>query len=92
MKTKLDLNKNSITYNEIMSQKILIPELFKKQKIILDKLKSIPKPKEIVIIGCGSSYNASMLGKYNFETISRIPTSIYRPSEFTFFNKKSNKI
>ena len=92
VKTKLDLNKNSITYNEIMSQKILIPELFKKQKIILDKLKSIPKPKEIVIIGCGSSYNASMLGKYNFETISRIPTSIYRPSEFTFFNKKSNKI
>tara|TARA_Y100001970_G_scaffold292589_1_gene434523 strand:- start:18545 stop:20326 length:1782 start_codon:yes stop_codon:yes gene_type:complete len=86
-------NKNkSVTYQEIISQKELIPKLFKNKKDILSKIKKIKRPDEIVIIGCGSSYNAAMLGKYNFELITGIPTSIYRPSEFTFFNKRSTKV
>ena len=82
----------SITYQEIISQKSLIPKLFKNKKNILNKINKIKRPGEVVIIGCGSSYNAAMLGKYNFELISGIKTSIYRPSEFTFFNKINSKI
>ena len=33
-----------------------------------------------------------MLGKYNFELISQIPTNIYRPSEFTFFKKNLKNV
>ena len=83
---------NSITYNEMISQKSLIPKLFNNPKYILDKIREKGRPKEIVIIGCGSSYNAAMLGKYYFESISKIPTSIYRPSEFTFFNQNLKKV
>jgi len=83
---------NSITYNEMISQKSLIPKLFNNPKDILDKIREKGRPKEIVIIGCGSSYNAAMLGKYYFESISKIPTSIYRPSEFTFFNQNLKKV
>ena len=83
---------NSVTYNEMISQKSLIPRLYNSRRDILDKLKIKTKPKEIVIIGCGSSYNAAMLGKYYFESISKIPTSIYRPSEFTFFNQSLAKV
>jgi len=97
-KTQLLRNKkksnseNSITYEEINSQKFLIPKMFNAFKIIKDKTKTITNPNEIVIIGCGSSYNASLLGKYYFEQISSIPTSVYRPSEFTFLKTNNKKI
>jgi len=86
---KSKLQKNSITYSEIISQKKLLPQIYKGHKSFFNKFESISKPSEIVIIGCGSSYNAAMLGKYNFELISQIPTTTYRPSEFTFFKKNS---
>jgi len=89
---KIKLKKDSITYSEIASQKELLPEIYNRYKSFSKKLDSIKKPKEIVIIGCGSSYNAAMLGKYNFELISQIPTNIYRPSEFTFFKKNLKNI
>ncbi len=89
---KLKLKKDSITYSEIVSQKKLLPEIYNRYKSFSKKLDSIRKPKEIIIIGCGSSYNAAMLGKYNFELISQIPTNIYRPSEFTFFKKNLKNI
>ena len=89
---KLKLKKDSITYSEIVSQKKLLPEIYNRYKSFSKKLDSIRKPKEIIIIGCGSSYNAAMLGKYNFELISQIPTNIYRPSEFTFFKKNLKNV
>ncbi|MEE2702206.1 MAG: glutamine--fructose-6-phosphate transaminase (isomerizing) [Thermodesulfobacteriota bacterium] len=78
-----------ITYDEINSQKFLIPKIFNTFDTIKKEIKTIKNFSEIVIIGCGSSFNASMLGKHYFEQISGIPTAVYRPSEFVFFKKKN---
>jgi len=88
---KNKISKDSITYNEIKSQSKLIPEFFDSFPGVFKQIKNIKKPKNIVIIGCGSSFNSAMLGKLYFEKVSNIPTEIFRPSEFTFFkdNKKT---
>ena len=82
----------SITYNEIRSQRLLIPKTFNAFNKIKKYLTKINKPSEIVIIGCGSSFNAGMLGKYYFEQISKIPTHVYSPSDFNYFHKNNSKV
>jgi glucosamine--fructose-6-phosphate aminotransferase (isomerizing) len=41
-------------------------------------------PEKILIIGCGTSYHAGLLGKYYFEDISGIPTEVEIASEFNY--------
>jgi glucosamine--fructose-6-phosphate aminotransferase (isomerizing) len=50
------------------------------------KIPSIEKiyPDRILIIGCGTSYHAGLLGKYYFEDISGIPTEVETASEFNY--------
>ena len=80
------------TYNEIKEQKKLISNHIFRVDNISNIVKKIPKPKEIVIIGCGSSYNAGLLGKIYFEENTDIPTSVYRPSEFNYFSDNNKKL
>ncbi len=42
--------------------------------------------KQIIIIACGTSYYAGMLGKYYFEEIAKIPVFVERASEFRYRN------
>ena len=42
--------------------------------------------KQIVIVACGTSYYAGMLGKYYFEEIAKIPVFVERASEFRYRN------
>ena len=42
--------------------------------------------KHLMIIACGTSYYAGMLGKYYFEELACIPTSVERASEFRYRN------
>ena len=81
----------SVTYDEINSQKILVPKIFNTYNNIKKSIESLKKPAEIVIIGCGSSFNAAILGKHYFEQISKIPTNIFTPSEFNYFHKPNSK-
>ena len=48
---------------------------------IQDKLKEIQR---IIIVACGTSYYAGLVGKYYFEELSRIPTSVEYASEFRY--------
>lgn len=84
--------KKNITYSEIKEQKKLISNHIFRVDNISNIIKKIPKPKEIVIIGCGSSYNAGLLGKIFFEENTDIPTSVYRPSEFNYFSNNKKKL
>lgn len=42
--------------------------------------------KRILIIGCGTSYNAGLLAGYMFEDMARIPTQVEISSEFRYKN------
>ena len=43
-----------------------------------------PEFKRICFVACGTSYHASMVGKYLFETLLGIPTDVVLASEFIF--------
>ncbi len=48
-----------------------------------DKLKNI---KRIIIIGCGTSWHAGLVGEYLFEDFARIPVEVEYASEFRYRN------
>jgi len=62
--------------------------VFKEQHIGLGKLKSI---KNIFVVACGTAYHAGLVGKYIFETISKVPTQIDVSSEFRYRELLINK-
>ena len=49
----------------------------------IDEIKNLEK---IVIIACGTSYNAGLLGKYLFESLAGIHTDVEISSEFRYAN------
>ncbi len=62
--------------------------IFKEQNISLEKLKSI---KNIFVVACGTAYHAGLVGKYVFETLSKITTQIDVSSEFRYRDLLINK-
>ncbi len=48
-----------------------------------DKIKNIQR---IVIIGCGTSWHAGLVGEYLFEDLARIPVEVEYASEFRYRN------
>lgn len=57
--------------------------VFEGLKLTEEKLKTINR---IEIVACGSAYHAGMVGKYVFEEMLRIPTSIDYASEYRYRN------
>lgn len=39
---------------------------------------------KIIMVGCGTSYHAALVGKYLFEEIAEIPTEVYYASEYRY--------
>ncbi len=50
---------------------------------VIDKLTNA---KRIIIIGCGTSWHAGLVGEYLFEELARIPTEVEYASEFRYRN------
>ncbi len=50
---------------------------------VIDKLTAA---KRIIIIGCGTSWHAGLVGEYLFEEFARIPTEVEYASEFRYRN------
>ncbi len=53
---------------------------------LLDIMPKLIKAKRIIIIGCGTSWHAGLVGEYLFEDISRIPVEVEYASEFRYRN------
>ena len=53
-----------------------------------DKLKNI---KRIIIVGCGTSWHAGLVGEYLFEDFARIPVEVEYASEFRYRNPIINE-
>jgi glucosamine--fructose-6-phosphate aminotransferase (isomerizing) len=47
--------------------------------------------KRIQLFGCGTSLNAALVGKYFFEELSKIPTTVYQSAEYRYTPPISEK-
>ena len=71
------MNMSYVMETEINSQGTIIENLINKYIINYCILMDVPlNIKRIVIVASGSSYNAGVFGKYFFENIAHIPTSV----------------
>lgn len=67
----------------------MLKEIFEQPKAIADTVRSWPelweeRPHKIFLVGCGSAYYVSLLGKYTFERYGKIPTEAVAASEFRY--------
>lgn len=53
---------------------------------IFDFLPKIEKARRIIIIACGTSWHAGLVGEYLFERLARIPVEVEYASEFRYRN------
>jgi glutamine---fructose-6-phosphate transaminase (isomerizing) len=56
-----------------------------------DELETIARAPRILIIACGTSWHAGLLGEYIFEEYTRIPVEVEYASEFRYRNPIINK-
>ncbi len=53
---------------------------------ILDHRERFLKARRIIIVACGTSWHAGLLGKYMIETFARVPVEVEYASEFRYRN------
>ncbi len=53
---------------------------------LLDVFPKITEAKRIILIGCGTSWHAALVGEYLIETYARIPVEVEYASEFRYRN------
>jgi glucosamine--fructose-6-phosphate aminotransferase (isomerizing) len=53
---------------------------------LLDILPKLLQAKRIILIGCGTSWHAALVGEYLIETYARIPVEVEYASEFRYRN------
>ena len=96
----------TITWDPEMAEKggyehFMIKEIYEEPQVIKDTLSEAEKIKEIVskfknfnricFVACGTSYHASLIGKYLIESQIGIPTEVILASEFEYFQKTLDK-
>jgi len=93
-KTKIKMGGyNHFMQKEIFEQPAVIGDALKyfidtkkKKLLILSFAKKIKKIKEIYIAACGTSYHASLIGKYWLEKYANVKTEVDIASEFRYRN------
>ena len=58
---------------------------------IIDYEQKLVKAKRIIIIACGTSWHAGLVGEYLFEDLARIPVEVEYASEFRYRNPIINE-
>ncbi len=53
---------------------------------VIDYIEKIKNAKRIIIIACGTSWHAGLVGEYLFEDLARIPVEVEYASEFRYRN------
>jgi len=95
----LDKKVNIIEWSSDMAEKggykhFMLKEIHEQPEVIKNTLMEFseiekvvakfPEFKRICFVACGTSYHASLVGKYLFETLLGIPTDLVLASEFIF--------
>lgn len=58
---------------------------------ISDYLNKLVRARRIIIVGCGTSWHAGLVGEYLFEDLARIPVEVEYASEFRYRNPVINE-
>jgi len=69
---------------EIHEQPDAVKNTLMEEKEIRNVIEKFPKFSKICFVACGTSYHASLVGKYLFETLVGIPTDVILASEFEY--------
>lgn len=75
---------NHFMLKEIHEQPDAVKNTLTEEKEIRNMIGEFPQFNKICFVACGTSYHASMVGKYLFETLVGIPTDIILASEFEY--------
>ena len=71
---------------DTMRGRLLVDEGIIKMAGIWDHLERINKAERIIIIACGTSWHAGLIGEYLIEEYARIPVEVEYASEFRYRN------
>ena len=66
--------------------RLLADEKIIKMSSIQDNLDTFLNANRIIIVGCGTSWHAGLVGEYLFEDLARIPVEVEYASEFRYRN------
>ena len=72
--------------HDTMRGRLLVNEGIIKMAGIWDHLERINKAERIIIIACGTSWHAGLIGEYLIEEFARIPVEVEYASEFRYRN------
>ena len=72
--------------HDTMRGRLLVDEGIMKMAGIWDHLERINKAERIIIIACGTSWHAGLIGEYLIEEFARIPVEVEYASEFRYRN------
>lgn len=75
---------NHFMLKEIHEEPDAVKNTLMEEKEIRDVIKRFPEFKNICFVACGTSYHASLVGKYLFETLVGLPTDVMLASEFEY--------
>ncbi|MBS1571919.1 MAG: glutamine--fructose-6-phosphate transaminase (isomerizing), partial [Bacteroidetes bacterium] len=77
--------------HDTMRGRILVNEGVVKMAGVWDHLERFKNAKRIIIIACGTSWHAGLVGEYLIEEFARIPVEVEYASEFRYRNPIINK-
>ena len=75
---------NHFMLKEIHEQPDAVRNTLREEEEIRKVISEFPEFKNICFVACGTSYHASMVGKYLFETLTGLPTDVVLASEFEY--------
>lgn len=75
---------NHFMLKEIHEEPHAVKNTLMEEKEIRNVIEKFPEFKKICFVACGTSYHASLVGKYLFETLAGIPTDVILASEFEY--------
>ena len=78
---------NHFMIKEINEQAVAVKNTLTQKENIEKIIKDFDNIKRISFVACGTSYHASLLGKYLLESLTGIPTDVVLASEFKYSAK-----
>jgi glucosamine--fructose-6-phosphate aminotransferase (isomerizing) len=81
-----EIFEQSKSIHDTLRGRLLVNEGIIKMAGIWDHLEKINQAKRIIIIACGTSWHAGLIGEYLIEEFARIPVEVEYASEFRYRN------
>ncbi|MCE5215209.1 MAG: glutamine--fructose-6-phosphate transaminase (isomerizing) [Methanobacterium sp.] len=75
---------NHFMLKEIHEQPDAVKNTLREESEIRELVKKLPNFNKVCFVACGTSYHASLVGKYLFESILEMPTDVILASEFEY--------